>query len=679
MQRPSFSAIVSFASQASEWLVLLLLLAAATPPILLRRASLTIVPSFNLLDGSWILDTSYKAAGGIWFGRDVAFTYGPLFQWLSSAPSRWVGISVGSILATWYTLPFCVIVIATFLTARLLLPAAPAWRRAILALLAVVFWSPSDVRVSFCLLAFAIFLRLGDAVMARKTSVLVGALTAAAICIIAFLLAADSGVFVSAAFVLCLVATAIARGRVLRAAQFLLETVIFVAALVVATDAAMGSWLNSQFWHSSLAIASGYRWFEPSAMSQADKHQLFLSLAVGGAIFLLAWFLREGRRSWTRRPAFLLAGIGLAFLMTQSGLVRSDRAHVLIGLYPLAFLCGAIALDEFESWPWLGLFLPLIVVVATAGLAHVPSIFLPASVAAQARQIRHPVLACPAGMQEFDRACFSAADAQLLGSISSFVDSQTVPGRRIAVFPYQTALGLASRRQVAGGILQGYLVNGNYLTEVEVAGLQQADPPLALYFPDTPTSPSLDWVASFTRSPGVWFYYFRHYRLLGAPAPEAVGLVRDDSRDGRIRFSSQSISQSATVIAIKKRSTTIDLGQVRWPSDGADFLKLRLRIDYPVWWRMRKPSCLTLEMYFADGSRKPMQLAVPPNQATDIWVYPGDEKDMVSYFSSDQTQWRPNRPALTGLRLLVTPYDWISVVPNSVSVESIEAIQVGLE
>ena len=194
MQRPSLSSIVSFASQTSEWLVLLILLGASTPPILLRRSSLTMVPSFNLLDGSWILDTSYKAAGGIWFGRDVAFTYGPLFQWLSSAPSRWIGISAGSILATWYTLPFCVIIIATFLSARLLLPAAPGWRRAILVLLAVVFWSPSDVRVSFCLLAFAIFLRLCDAVVAGKTPVLVCALTAAAICNMAFLLSADSGV-----------------------------------------------------------------------------------------------------------------------------------------------------------------------------------------------------------------------------------------------------------------------------------------------------------------------------------------------------------------------------------------------------------------------------------------------------------------------------------------------------
>src|ERR1035438_6699193 len=76
-----------------DWCLLLLLLAACTPAILFRHRALFIAPPLDLLDGSWLLDTSYKAATGIWFGRDVTFTYGPLFQWLSSAPSRWLGIS----------------------------------------------------------------------------------------------------------------------------------------------------------------------------------------------------------------------------------------------------------------------------------------------------------------------------------------------------------------------------------------------------------------------------------------------------------------------------------------------------------------------------------------------------------------------------------------------------------
>ena len=83
-------------------------------------------------------------------------------------------------------------------------------------------------------------------------------------------------------------------------------------------------------------------------------------------------------------------------------------------------------------------------------------------------------------------------------------------------------------------------------------------------------------------------------------------------------------------------------------------------------------------MSFADGSRKPIQLILPPNHATDLWVYPWDDSEMGAYFAADEADWRTgNRPALTDLQLLVTPFDWISVVPNSVTVEAIEAVRVG--
>jgi hypothetical protein len=51
---------------------------------------------------------------GVWFGRDVLFTYGPLYQWLASTPSRWIGISTGTILATSDMLPSLVSVLAVF-------------------------------------------------------------------------------------------------------------------------------------------------------------------------------------------------------------------------------------------------------------------------------------------------------------------------------------------------------------------------------------------------------------------------------------------------------------------------------------------------------------------------------------------------------------------------------------
>ena len=160
MERYRLRGVATLAAQSVEWLLLALLLAVSIPPVLVRHGALTSVPTLNLIDGSWLLDTSYKASTGVWFGRDVAFTYGPLYQWLSSAPSRWIGLSVGSVFATWYTLPFLTIILATFATARLLMPDAAPWRRTLFVLLAVVFWSPPDVRISVVLLAFAIFLRL---------------------------------------------------------------------------------------------------------------------------------------------------------------------------------------------------------------------------------------------------------------------------------------------------------------------------------------------------------------------------------------------------------------------------------------------------------------------------------------------------------------------------------------
>jgi hypothetical protein len=81
-------------------------------------------------------------------------------------------------------------------------------------------------------------------------------------------------------------------------------------------------------------------------------------------------------------------------------------------------------------------------------------------------------------------------------------------------------------------------------------------------------------------------------------------------------------------------------------------------------------------MSFADGSQKSAGIVVEPNRAAEVWVYPWDDKEMGSYFSGDESQWRPgNRAALTGMKLLITPYDWISVVPRSVTVESIEAVR----
>lgn len=680
MERSPLNSTASLISRASEWLVLLFLLVASTPIVLVRHRALTLVPKLDLLDGSWLLDTSYKAAGGIWFGRDVAFTYGPLFQWLSSAPSRWTGLSTGAVYATWYTLPFYIIILATFMTARLLLPEAAAWRRALLVLLAVVYWSPPDLRVSFCLLAFAIYVRLADAAAVPGAVIVLRALAAAIVFVVGFLLSADTGLYCVAALLLCLGAAAVGEHGSRELFRFLLAAVVWCGILVLAINAIMFSPFDFSFWRSSLTIAAGYRWFEPIAMAKADKHLVMKVIAFGSMVFFLSALGPKLRRSRTARTTFLLAGFCLGLLMLQSALVRSDHGHVIIGIYPIVFFCGAIALDRLNLGPVTAGASALGLAIVTLLLAVPFPMFRPANVWVQLREFENPVVSCPENLHLLDQACFSAEDARFITATSSFVDSNSKPGQRIAVFPYQTAFGLLSRRQIAGGLMQSYLADGDYLSRLELSGLERAMPGVALYFPDGVSSLALDGVPNFTRSPELWLYYQRHYRSGETGTPGTATLLRDDSREARIRTLSEPVGDSMSAMGIHARSTEVDLGQVHWPAAGADFLKLRLRVDYPWWWRLRKPSCLTLQVAFSDGSQSSLQFVAPPGRDTDVWVYPWSAKDLSQYFAVDESHWRTgSRPIPTGLTLLVTPFDWISVAPTSVSLKSIEAVRLDLQ
>lgn len=667
--------------QSMDWLVLAALLVTSTPPILIRRQSLTMVPTVNLVDGSWLLDTCYKAATGVWFGRDVAFTYGPLYQWLSSAVARCIGISTGAIYATWSTVPFVVIIGATFATARLLLPEAAAWKRAIFVVLAVYFWSPPDVRVSVNLLAFAIFVLLADIVVAGTGAVLLPGLAAALICLLCFLLSADTGIYCLAAFLLCVAATAVTRQEVRRLAKFSAITVASLAVLVLLTNTVMLSPLDFQFWRSSLIIAGDYRWFVAVPMIAVGGRALLATVAMGAIVFGVAWWQRKSDGPRTSRPAFLLAGFCLALLMLQTSVVRSDALHVVTGIYPMIFLCCAIALGG-RNWPLLvaaAVFLAgAFITLSVRGEEY--RMFVPPSITDEWRHVSQPVLACPEEYQEFDRACFPRRYAELFSTVSAYVDQQAAPADPILVFPYQTAFGLMSRRKVAGGVLQSYVVNGSYLTDLEVSGLQKAKPPFGLYFPDGILSTAIDSVPNFTRSPEVWFYLFRHYRDGGSFVPGITALIRDETRDRQIAMQEETVATPPGEFRIADRIAAIQIGNVRWPAAGADFLKLRIRVNYPPWWRLRKPSALILKIVLADGSEKALLFVAQPNQTTEIWVYPWEETQLAHYFSSDQSQWRPDqRPAPVGLTFATAPFDRISVTPKSVVIEAIDAVRVSFK
>ncbi len=667
-----------------DWCLLLLLLAATTPAIVFRHRALFIAPPLDLLDGSWLLDTSYKAATGIWFGRDVTFTYGPLFQWLSSAPSRWLGISTGTVYATWYTLPWFVTILATFFSAWLLLHEASAWKRRLFVLLAVVFLSRPDLRASVAIVVFLGFLRLAD-VMASDTRIRVlPGLAAGAVCIVCFLLSADAGLSAVASLLLSVAATCAVKrslpGAGFRLMCFLALAGASFAVLMLATNAAMASPLNFKFWHSSFTVATSYRWLVPSGMPKAGKRLVLSTLAMGVVVFGLAWRWREAdSRSWTRRPAFLLAGFGFAFLMLQSGLVRSDWGHVRLAIFPMVFLAGAILVAGRPSAPLISGLLVGIAVAGTLLVAHPEPAFTPSGLLAKWREIQNPTLACPDGFRAFDQACFRTADSQLLSSVSAYVDQHTDPGAPILVFPYETAFGLTSRRVVAGGVMQSYLVSGEYLTSIELAGLRRSDPLFGLYFPDGVLSQGVDGIPNFTRSPEPWFYLLRHYRFAGSPANGVLGLARDETRDSRLTFSQQTLGNASGEIAITHRNSAVDLGPIQWPTGGADFLQLRLLVTYSAWWRIRKPSQVSLQITFADGSQRRLPFLVEPNRVSEVWLYPWDAAKMGSYFAADESQWRlASRPAIVGLKLLITRLDWISVVPSRVSIESVAAVRMSM-
>src|SRR5271165_1549647 len=165
---------------AGHWdlVVLLLLVLASVPPVWLSSRALVVVRDTSLIDDNWHLDEVFKLSRGVWVGRDVAFTHGPIFQWLSSLPARSMGVSMGAIYATWVTVPAWCAFVFVYLTLRLLLAEQPAWKRALLLALVLVFWEPS-LRNAFPVLLFSVFLRGWYTVVAGRVKAYVLGIVAA--------------------------------------------------------------------------------------------------------------------------------------------------------------------------------------------------------------------------------------------------------------------------------------------------------------------------------------------------------------------------------------------------------------------------------------------------------------------------------------------------------------------
>src|SRR5271157_2622455 len=673
-----------------DLLALLLLVLASSPAVWLSPRSLVVVRDTSLIDDNWHLDEVFKLSRRIWIGRDVAFTHGPIFQWLSSLPARSMGVSMGAIYATWFTVPVWCAFAFVYLTLRLLLPEQPAWKRALLLLLMLIFWEPS-LSNAFPVLLFAIFLRGWYAVIAGRAKPYALGIVAALLCVIAFLVASDTGVYSTAAWVLAAAAVLEARRDkpiVGKCSFTLVAFALSAFVLALAVNSAMGPTFDFRFWKDCAQMVSVYRWATPAAMTGAGTVHLLGTLFAGAAVFLFRAGARSRQNPATaERTGFLLGGFAFAVVMLQSALVRSDLGHVVIAAFAMVCLSGTI-LFSFEKGGFSAF--AVLLAIACSMLFSRPA-FRPSTVIRLVAQVWHPLAECPAGFREFDRSCFAPEFAAMLQSASSYLGQHSGPQDHIVVFPYQTKFGIVSRRDVAGGLMQAYTASGPYLSQLEIAGLERTPSPAGLYLPDADMrdlsdadlvhwrnldlSLPVDGTYSFTRTPEVWFWMLQHYRAEQQLSPGVFGLQRDDSRASRISMQPQTLGLAAQTYTIRERISVVDLGVPDWPP-GADFLRVRLTVRYGFWWKLRKPERMQVEITRADGSSELRWFVLQPNVSTEVWFYPWSPPELIHYLDADESHWRiTRRPAITRLRLWATPLDWISATPGEIVVEAADAVR----
>ncbi|HUI82689.1 MAG TPA: hypothetical protein VL240_00615 [Candidatus Binatia bacterium] len=673
-----------------DFLAVLLLVAASFPSAWLVPRSVTLVPNLGLIDDNWHLDSTYKALHDIWIGRNVAFTHGPIFQGLSSLPVRSMPLSLGALYATWNTIPLWCAVVFAYLAIRLLLPEQPAWKRFVLLLVLACFWETS-LRSTVPVLLFALFLRGWYAVEEGTEGGVLAGIAGALLCALAFLVAGDVGIYATAAWFIGFVAMAfetVPYGLGLKLLSGLLAFLAAAFALAIAVNCVMATPLDFRFWRDSLAQVAVYRWATPAAMTGRGATHLLGTLLIAIAVFVVrAITRRRNSAAVTQDMAFLAGAFVFGLAVMQSALVRSDVGHVIIGEFAMIFF-ASVLLFSFEGRASIA---GVLIAIACSVLFSHP-VFQPSSLVRLYADLRHPMTVCPPGYSEYDRACYSEPlTPQMLAAAAGFLGQHSGAHDSIFVFPYQTMFGPAARRDVAGGLMQAYTASGARLSRLEISGLEGKTIPAALYLPDADLnrwpqadierwsrnylSVPVDGVPNFTRVPEVWLWMVRHYRAAGQLTPGIIGLERDDSRASRIALEAQPLGIPLRSYPISERSSATDLGSPGWPS-GFDFIRLRITVRYSFWWKLRKPERLQLEIARADGSRDWQWLVVQPNVTSEVWFYPWSAPDLAGYFDADEKRWRPaSRSAITGLRFLATPLDWVSQQPEAISIEAADAVR----
>jgi len=637
------------------------------------------IPHLSLVDDSWLLDIAYRFSRGCWLGRDVIFTYGPLDELMTGLPARILHQpGLGSLSGTWATIPVCLSIVLVYGTGTLLLDSEPVWKRVIFLVGIIFFCCPLNIRPTICVFTLAALVRIMAALSFR--TVLRRASAVSLLLIGAFLVSADAGIYNAATFFVVLFWAFCFEHRSRREiACFGLATLVLAWMFVL--NAILGTLFDFRYWLINAAQVSNYRWGQPTGLDTLMEFGMAIIVCATTMLTLMtAWTLRQSdARILTRRPFFLCSGFCVAILYLQSGLVRADWVHFSQAIFPavaiitITFL-GAGSAARSSTWIWTGVSL-LVATVVSFGLMQP---LWGRELLRNNLVVRRVSGACPAGTKYYQQACLDISDVELLSSAGRFLNGS--PDPKAIVFPYQNLLALTAGKLAAGGVLQSYAANGELLMAQQLQSLRRDSPQLAIYGPDDLVSWRIDQVSNFSRSPGVWLFLQQNYKFDSKLARGFIGLRKDEERSRQWKESWEDADAFRPRTLKVSSAGVYDFGSVRWNTP-YDFIRLEVRVEYPIWWKLRKPSAVAVLLQLSDGSVKTAYVVFPPNKDTELWIFPWNEADLSWYFLPDPRQWRGGsaRPSVTRLAISTEPHDSISVLPTAIEVRKVQAVSLALQ
>lgn len=633
------------------------------------------------VDDSWALDLFFKAHQGIWAGRDFAFTYGPLYQWLLGISAWGHGFSLGSFFRFGHLGLFVYTVVVVWLSARLLLRQEAGWKRALIILGFAIPWTYFEVREATIVLLLALMLQLFDRALDPGSRYLWSAAMGSAAIAFSFLLSGDTGIY----GIIALLTVAACYGLCHRSDVGALRRVSAFTALMCAGLACwcalIGLAMGLQYWWDTLAGVSTYRWAMASPFKPASfRWALLLVIALCACVFTALWRWRmNNSRSLAGRPIFLLAAPLFSLACLQSSLVRSDWYHIYFG-----WSC-ALALAAFGLFATKGSRSVLAKIRIAGGFALLvvylfPNThFLPQTIASALISGPENAAQCPQGTADIDGVCVKDSDYAALHGVADFVDSHSRAADWLAIFPADNTFGDVARRRVAGGVLQNYVAAGDVLLRRQLEGLERERPALAVYATDE-RSGTVSGIPNLTRSPRTWLYLQSHYSAAAEIQPGLFVLCRDDSRRQRWTARSSPLAfDPVTQQEAREGQKVFDIAErISWP-EHADLLRIRLLLRYPPWWNLGKPASISILLGRRDGTTKRVRAIAPPNREADIWVYPGDDAQLGAYFSPDPKSWRAGAQSpVQSIGLRIESMGWFSVQPTAISIDKVEAVTLGL-